>query len=253
MHAAKIYWLEFRSEFLKMLRLPAYVIPTLTFPLVFYAFFGLAMARHNSAAGLAMPSYLIATYGAFGVIGASLFGFGVAVATERGQGWLQVKRASPMPIGAWFVAKIGMAALFSSIIVTGLSILGSAFGNVQFSASQWAGVFAALVFGALPFCAMGLAIGYLAGPNSAPAIVNIIYLPMSIVSGLWIPVNVLPKMLRGIAPFLPAYHLAQLALGTLGAAATPLRTHVVALASFTVFFLVIAAAAYRRDEGKLYG
>ena len=249
----RIHWLEFRAEFLKMLRMPAYAIPTLTFPIIFYALFGLALVRDAKAGGVPMSAYLIATYGAFGVIGASLFGLGVAVATERGQGWLQVKRASPMPITAWFGAKIGMALLFSAIIVLGLFAMGVLFGGVHFPLTTWFSLFVILVHGALPFCAFGLAIGYLAGPNSAPAIVNLIHLPLSILSGLWMPISVLPKVLQSLAPFLPPYHLAQLALGTFGAARGSAVSHVIALLSFTMFFLLLAAFAYRRDEGKVYG
>ena len=39
-----------------------------------------------------------------------------------------------------------------------------------------------LVIGALPFCAIGLAFGYLVGPNSAPAVLNLVYLPMAFAS-----------------------------------------------------------------------
>ena len=248
---ARVYWLELKSEFLKMFRLPAYALPTLAFPLLFYVFFGLAFGRGSN--GMTMAKYLIATYGAFGVIGASLFGFGVGVAIERGQGWLQVKRASPMPLGAWFAAKIGMAALFSATIVLGLFALGATFGGVRFTPAVWSELMVIFVSGALPFCAFGLSIGYLAGPNSAPAIVNLIYLPMSFASGLWVPIQFLPNFMQKMAPFLPPYHLAQLALKTIGATKGPLSTNVIALASFTVLFIALAAAAYRRDEGKMYG
>jgi ABC-2 type transport system permease protein len=249
----RIYWLELKSEFLKMLRLPAYAIPTITFPLIFYVLFGLALVKNGKPGGISMAAYMIATYGAFGVIGASLFGFGVAVATERGQGWLQVKRASPMPIGAWFAAKVGMSLLFGAIIVSGLCLLGATLGHVQLPASAWLQLFVTLVLGSIPFCAFGLAIGYSVGPNSAPAIVNLIHLPMSVISGLWMPIQILPKVLQKIAVFLPPYHLSQLALAPLGASRGTIASHVVALASFTVLFLFLAVIAYRRDEGKLYG
>lgn len=245
----RTHLLELKSEFLKMFRMPAYVVPTLAFPMMFYIFFGLAFGHGGSQ----VASYLIATYGAFGVIGASLFGFGVSVAIERGQGWLQLKRATPMPLTAWFGAKIGMAVLFSTIIVAGLSFLGVAFAGVRFPAAVWPQVFLALVAGALPFCAFGLMIGYAAGPNSAPAIVNVIYLPMSFLSGLWIPINMMPKFLQKIAPVLPPYHLAQLALKIIGAVKGSIAINVIVLAGFTVLFLALATIAYRRDEGKVYG
>jgi ABC-2 type transport system permease protein len=111
-----------------------------------------------------------------------------------------------------------------------------------------------LVVGALPFCAMGLAFGYLVGPNSAAAVLNLVYLPIAFASGLWIPLPQLPDVVQSVAPILPPYHLAQLALATFGAAAgeNPL-VHVAALAGFTVGFLALARWAYWRDEGRTYG
>jgi ABC-2 type transport system permease protein len=101
---------------------------------------------------------------------------------------------------------------------------------------------------------MGLAFGYLVGPNSASAVLNLVYLPMAFASGLWIPLSQLPEVVQAIAPFMPPYHLAQLALGILGAAdrGSPLL-HLAALAAFTVGFLAIAGWGYRRDEGRSYG
>lgn len=249
----RIHLLELKSEFLKMLRMPAYVIPTLAFPLMFYLFFGVAFGSKGGVGGTKAAVYLIATYGAFGVIGASLFGFGVSVAIERGQGWLQLKRATPMPLSAWFGAKIGMAFAFSAIIVVCLSILGVSLGGVRFPPAVWPMLFIALVAGALPFCALGLAIGYAAGPNSAPAIVNIVYLPISFLSGLWIPIEFMPKFLQKIAPMLPPFHLSQLALIIIGAAKGSVVMHILALIAFTILFLAVATFAYRRDEGKVYG
>ena len=56
-----------------------------------------------------MARYLIATYGAFAIMGSTLYAFGVGIAVERGLGWLEVKRASPMPLGAYFFAKGAVA------------------------------------------------------------------------------------------------------------------------------------------------
>ena len=56
---------------------------------------------------------MIATYGTFGVMGASLFGTAAGLASDRGLGWLQVKRASPMPPFAYFAAKVVTSMIFS--------------------------------------------------------------------------------------------------------------------------------------------
>ena len=80
---------------------------------MFYLLFGVVFGtRHGRRR--TMATYLIATYGAFGVIGAALFGFGVGVAIERGQGWMMLKRASPMPPMAFFAAKLAMCAIFAA-------------------------------------------------------------------------------------------------------------------------------------------
>lgn len=250
----RAYALEAKYEFLKVFRMPAYAIPTIVFPVMFYALFGLTFGAGRVAGTTTMAAYLIATYGAFGVIGASLFGFGVGVAVERGQGWMTLKRATPMPPMAYFTAKLAMAALFSAIIVTLLATLGAAFGGVTFSALTWARLFVTLVLGAIPFGALGLAMGYLAGPNSAPAIVNVLYLPLSFASGLWIPIEILPPFVRAIAPFLPPYHLGQLALGAIGAGSGGAAwTHVLALAGFAAVGLGVAMWGYRRDEDQTWG
>jgi ABC-2 type transport system permease protein len=201
-----------------------------------------------------MATYLLATYGVFGVIGASLFGFGVGVAVERGQGWLLLKQATPMPPTAYLVAKLAMATLFGAVIVALLATLAVAFGHVRLDAASWAALVATLVAGAVPFCAMGLAIGTFAGPNSAAPIVNLVYLPMAFASGLWIPIEFMPTVVQQIAPWLPPYRLAQLALDAVGSGrGEPAWHHVAALAACTILFLGLAVAGYTRDEGKTYG
>jgi ABC-2 type transport system permease protein len=69
---AVIYWKEAKYEFLKSLRLRAYTFSTLGFPVMFYILFGLVMGK-QSVGGVDVAKYLIATYGTFGVMGASLF------------------------------------------------------------------------------------------------------------------------------------------------------------------------------------
>ena len=116
-HLVRIFCNEARFEFLKMVRLPVYALSTILFPVMFYVLFGLLINRGAEFSRIGFSTYLIATYGTFGVMGASLFGFGVNVASERGLGWLQVKHASPMPPFAYFFAKTVVCMTFSLIIV----------------------------------------------------------------------------------------------------------------------------------------
>ena len=247
----RIHLLETKYEFLKLLRMPQYSLPTILFPIFFYIFFGVLFGKSK---GIDLSSYLIATYGAFGVIGACLFGFGVTVAIERGQGWLQVKRTTPMPVSAYFVSKLAMALLFSAVVILLLFAVGLTLGGVTLSFAQLASLFGILAAGSLTFSALGLALGYFTGPNSAAPIVNLIYLPMAFLSGLWVPIVALPESLQKFAFFLPPYHFSQLALKVIGASqGEPVWVHVAAMLASTALFLAIAYAGWRRDEGKTYG
>jgi ABC-2 type transport system permease protein len=248
-----IYAKEIKYEFLKCLRLRMYSVSVIFLPLMFYVLFGLIMGR-QAIGGISSSTYLIPSYGTFGVMAASLFGSAAGLAGERGLGWLQVKRASPMPAFAYFIAKVVMSMIFSAAVVLLLLALGILFGGVHLSVRESARLVLTLTAGSLPFCAMGLAIGYFTGPNSAPATINMIYLPMSFCSGLWIPFMFLPKAVRTIAVFLPPYHLSQLSLDVVGGGGRESNwTHWEVLSAFTLLCLGIARIGFQRDEEKMYG
>jgi len=176
------------------------------------------------------------------------------LSSDRGLGWLEVKRASPMPPFAYFAAKVIVSMIFSTIIVLALFALGVGLGGVRMPFMTFASLLAVLVLGSLPFSAMGLALGYFTVPNSAPPAINLIYLPMSFCSGLWVPFMFLPKIVQKIALVLPPFHLSQLALGTVGAGKQqPATTHLEVLLAFTMICLRVARIGFQRDQEKMYG
>jgi ABC-2 type transport system permease protein len=253
-HTATIYLKEAKYEFLKNLRLRMYTASVLSFPIMFYVLYGLVLYSKQSIGSTTVPAYLIATYGTFGVMGASLFGTAAGLSSDRGLGWLQVKRASPMPPFAYFAAKVITSMIFSTIIVLALFALGITMGGVRMALGDFAKLLGTLAVGSLPFSCMGLALGYFTGPNSAPATINLIYLPMSFCSGLWVPFMFLPKVVRQIALALPPYHLSQLALGIVSGGRSESNTkHWEVLAAFTAICLGAARIGFQRDKGKLYG
>ncbi len=240
----RIYLREAGYEFLRQLRTPAFALPTLIFPLVFYVLFALVLPGRWGS--LDRSAYLLATYGVFGIMGPALFGFGVGLALERQNGWLDLKQVSPMPTGAYFFAKIVMSLCFGLAVVLLLSAAAFGFGTIDIGIGRWLLLVAVLLLGTLPFCALGLWIGTLVKGQGAVAIVNLVYLPMSILSGLWVPLMVFPALLQKLAVIWPAWHLAQLALGVVGqidGVRYPL--HVAVLLLTTLLFLSLAALRLR--------
>jgi ABC-2 type transport system permease protein len=231
------YLLEARFEFLRLLRTPSFALPSLLFPPLFYLLFGVLLNKSNGDAA----RYLLATYGVFGVMGVGLFAFGVTVALEREQGFLTYKRALPMPPGAYLFAKMCMAVLFAIMISLLLAALAATVGGVTLRASQWLLLFAINVIGVLPFAALGLYIGSLIGGQGAPAVVNILYLPMAFLSGLWLPLKLLPAWIAKLAPVWPSYHHAQIALKAIGMdSGGSLALHLSVLFGATALFFALA-------------
>jgi ABC-2 type transport system permease protein len=243
-NAMRIAGLETYYMFLSLLRLPHFSLGTVGFPVLFYLLFGLSL--RNSSGGPKASEYLLASYAVFGVVTAALFAFGVGVATERASGWMLLKQAAPLPASVYLTARVVTCILFGAVIVALLAALGVTAGGVRFGPFQWLGLFAAVMFGCVPFCLFGLALGYVLPPTGAPGLVNLINLPLAFAGGLWLPYEMLPRPLQLLAPFVPQYHLGRLALRTVGLVADPLASHIGALVLFTVIGFGAAVLAYRR-------
>lgn len=241
---ATIYWAEFIAELKSTFRQPGFVLPAIAFPLGFYLLFGLLMPRRGSFDG---ASWFFATYGTFGVIGPALFAFGASLASEREAGWLDLKRVAPLPLGALLLARIGLSVVFAVLIFTLMSTLAYFAGGVRLPAGNWLGLGLLLTFGTLPFCALGLLIGSLASGRSAAGWVNLIYLPMGALSGLWFPLFMMPQLMQKLAFVFPAYHLGQLALAVSGQISSNPWPHIGMLVVFTAAFASLAARALRRS------
>lgn len=240
-----VYLREAVYSFWSLARLPAFALPTLLFPAMFYLFFGVLFGHGDHGA------YFLAMYATFGVIGPALFGFGVGVAVERERGILALKRVLPLPAAAYFFARCAMSALFALVIVIILAVMAATLSGVRLPLHAWLTLAGVLTAGTLPFCALGLAVGLFVGGQAAAAVINLIYLPMAFFSGLWVPIRLLPHVLQPFAAALPAYHLGQLAMAAvgLGGRGNPL-VHVGYLAVFSAFCLLIALHGWRRIQDR---
>jgi ABC-2 type transport system permease protein len=231
-----------RAQWLNLAREPAYTLPTLLFPVLFYAFFGLLMVPGQAL-------WLLCTFATFGAVGAALFSFGVSIATERGQGWLKLLRASPAPVSAVIAGKAFGAALFALAITALMAVMAAVFGDVRLHTGQWLALAGVLAAGTLPFALMGLTLGLWLSPNAAPAVINVVFLPMVFLSGLWVPATQFPDWLQVLAGWLPPYHLAELALHVTGAKTADWLLSLAALAGYSTLFAAATALGWRRLDG----
>src|SRR6202034_1959516 len=129
----RIYFNEARFELLKLSRNRSYLFSMIGFPVVFYLLFGVTN-KDAVFHGHTIARYLLAGYSCFGAMGSSLFGSGAGLAFERGHGWLEMKRASPMPAAAYLLAKLCVSITFGVGITILLMILGIARAGVHIPA-----------------------------------------------------------------------------------------------------------------------
>jgi ABC-2 type transport system permease protein len=242
-------WSEIRIRW----RIPAFSLTIVALPVLFFTFFGLPFARQTLPNGTSLGAYLLASFAAYSVGSVMVFGFGIGVATERGLKVDVLMRATPLPPLIAILAKVLNAlayALLSLVVLIGYGIV---VGGVRQHPVVWLDMIARLLAGSMPFIALGFAIGYLCGPNVAPAVANLVYLPLSFASGLFLPLSQLPPFVGRIGPYLPAYHYGQLAWSTVGAASESMLASLAWLVGYTVLFLLIAFRAYRREESRKFG
>jgi len=237
-----------RSEMRMRWRTPAFSLTNLVLPVLFFTFFGLPFARQTLPNGTSMGAYLLASFAAYAVGSVMVYGFGIGVAIERGMKIDLLMRATPLPPAVAILAKVLNALAFSLLSIVVLIVYGMVVGGVRQDLTVWMNIVARLLAGSLPFIALGFAIGYGSGPNAAPAFANLIYLPLSFASGLFMPLHQLPGFVQRIAPYLPSYHYGQLAWGAVGAPSEPLLSSLAWLAGYTALFLAVTALVYRREQ-----
>jgi ABC-2 type transport system permease protein len=247
-HNLRIVAKETKYEFFKLMRTRSFSLSTIGFPVMFYLLFGVAN-RNAISDNVHIAKYMLGGYACFGLIGASLFGIGVGMASELAAGWLELKRASPMPVPAYLFAKCASAVAFGLIIVSILIAIATTLGGVSLSPTELMKMLGMTVAGSISFASMGLLLALLVPANAAPGIVNLIYLPMSFLSGLWMPLRFMPHWLQSFAPALPTYHLSQLMLHVFGYAdSMSLAAHWNALIGFTLLMLGLSWLVFHRKE-----
>jgi hypothetical protein len=96
--------------------------------------------------------------------------------------------------------------------------------------------------------------GSLVSGQASPAIINLIFLPMAFLSGLFIPLQIMPAFIQKMAVIFPAYHLSQMALSTVGRGNPDgFATHVAVLAGVTLVFFLLAVRRMHGSGFRLLG
>ena len=241
------------AEFLKLWRVPAFTLTSLFLPVMFYAFIGIGQSSEVVSPGVTFGAYFLASMAVYSVANVMIFSFGISVATERGMKMDVLMRATPMPPWVFLVSKCIVALVFAAMTLVVLFPFAYIAGGVRLDVDVWVTLAFRVLLGSIPFIALGFAIGYLSGPNSAVAVINLIYLPTAFASGLFFPKQLLPEFIQRISPYLPLHFFGQLGWDAIGAPTDEsVTTDWLYLAAYGVLFFAVALWAYRREESRKF-
>ncbi|GAA5179428.1 hypothetical protein GCM10023322_09360 [Rugosimonospora acidiphila] len=236
-----------RFHLLETLRVPIAVLGSTFFPTASMLFFVVPFTGDDPAGA----TFATASMVTFAVMTSNLFGYGVGVAADRSEPWDPYTRTLPAGPGPRFGGRViaGLAMTLLSLVPV---ILIAAFLTAAHTTvvGLLLGIGAAFV-AAIPFTFMGLAIGYALPTKAALAVAQIIFFPLAFLGGLLSAPRQAPSFVEAVAPYLPTRGAVELMWAAVGD--FPLRPlSVVMLGVWTVAAGLLAAWAYRRDEGRRF-
>jgi len=240
-------------ELRRCLRDPRYLIIAVAMPIALYLLFtGLFGSRGQRAQGLPQPVELMVAMIAYGAMWAVFSVSGPRIAHERAIGWTRQLRVTPLSPASALSGKL-LTALAVALPAMGFVALTAVISHhVELSAAQWLAMLITMWAGVLPLALLGLGIGYLAGDDIAFPLTMALYFGLGALSGLWMPLSMMPQTMQDIGRTLPSNGVAEPGWRIAGGQGSTLRA-VLVLAAWTLGSGLVALAAYRRHATRTAG
>ena len=207
----KLTWMNIKLY----LREPVTTFFTLAFPPLLVVLFGAMYGNDPTpmfggygSMDVSMPGYTAMILGTVGLMGVP-----ITISGYRESGVLRRFQTTPMRPVTYIVADIVANLVMTLLSMMGLVIVGWLLYRVRFE-GQVIGVILAVVFCGLAMFSIGYLIAGLArGARTAQVIGMVIFYPMMFLSGVSIPLEVMPETIRRISDFLPLTYVARLLRG----------------------------------------
>ncbi len=156
------------------------------------------------------PSYYAASIIAYDIMLVSFSSLLIRVTTNRERGLLKRFRGTPMPSWVYLFSEIARTIVVVAMTVAVLVAVGALFYHVHLSVHMLLGVLTYLVMGVVCFSAMALALTRVcATSDSASAIGPLMATILAFLSGVFIPVAVMPAWMLDLGRVFPLEHLAR--------------------------------------------
>jgi ABC-2 type transport system permease protein len=195
-------WRQFRLERRMFWRNPTAAFFNFLLPLLFLALFGAIFAGQDANLQVIVPGIA-----GMAVMSTTFSALAMNITYLRESGVLKRVRGTPLPTSAYLAGIGGNAVMNTAIQVTLITVAGAVVFGLDWP-RDWFELIVFVTLGVACFASLGVALAH-AIPNfdSAPAYVNVVFLPMIFISGVFYDSANTPAFLRGIAEALPLKHL----------------------------------------------
>ncbi|MHB9850766.1 ABC transporter permease [Streptomyces krungchingensis] len=230
-----------RLEVRRTLRDTGFVIGGIAMPVMMYLLFtnlgGGDDGEWKTASMVGMAAY--------GAVGSAL-NTGGGVAEDKVIGWLRQLRVTPMTPREVVVGRALTGSVTVLPAITAVLAAGGLVNGVRLDAWQWAAIAVLLWLGSVPFTLLGLGNGYRLTAQTTGVTNMVCNLGLSVVGGLWFPLELFPGWLRSLAVYTPTNRFAQLGVSVADGHA-PAAGGVAVLTAWLLAFGSYAVFAYRRS------
>lgn len=163
--------------------------------------------------GRPVVDYLVASLIAYGVANTAFGGLAIILAIRREQGILKRIRSTPLPAPTYLAAALSSIVLVFVLQTITILLLGKFVYDAAWP-TDWLSVGLAVALGAAAFAGMGIgAAALIRSAEGASAVVNVVVLPMTFLSGGFGPTRDFPQFLQTIADVLPLTYFVDVITG----------------------------------------
>jgi ABC-2 type transport system permease protein len=188
------------------------VVFTFALPVILLVIFGQVFRGDIARTGVPMVDYFTAGIIASGVMSVTFVNLGISIAVERDGGALKRLAGTPLPPVAYFAGKAIAALVIAGLEVACLLAVGVLLLGLHLPATpgRWITLGWVLLLGVAACSLAGIAISSLPRTaTSASAVINLPYLVLSFISGVYFVFTSLPASLQHVAAFFPLKWLCQ--------------------------------------------
>lgn len=196
----RLIWIWVRVHQLNIWRTPMPAFFTVIFPLLMFLLLAGLIDGSIAVGGItvSLSQFYAPAIGCFAIASSTFTNLSIGIAFQRDDGTLKRIRATPTSPSTFVCGQIISSILMAAVAFLLMLLVGIAAFDVSFpAASQIPAAIVSFLLGSVTFAALGLAVGALAPTaTSAPAIANIIILPLAFLSNVFIPTDQPPAWLR---------------------------------------------------------